>query len=125
MVIVLIFSIYMSCYLFQELIFIKAFMILQLSLFKSYYESHVVNKILKVCDSGKLIQVFFFWVLSIVLFLFKMHNVLEIGFCLCLQAKRAQLGSVDRASPYLQTPAPTQDRVYKPFTRIKTAIENV
>ncbi|XP_023720669.1 uncharacterized protein LOC111871658 isoform X2 [Cryptotermes secundus] len=30
--------------------------------------------------------------------------------------KPSQLGPTDRATPYLQTPAPTQDRVYKPST---------
>jgi hypothetical protein len=25
-----------------------------------------------------------------------------------------QLGPIDRASPYLQTPAPTEDRTYEP-----------
>jgi hypothetical protein len=37
-------------------------------------------------------------------FLFKIHNVLETGFCLRLQVKPTQLGSVDRASPYLRGP---------------------
>jgi hypothetical protein len=41
------------------------------------------------------------------------HNVSETGFCLHLHVEPTQLGPVDRASPYLQTPAPTQDRVYK------------
>jgi hypothetical protein len=44
------------------------------------------------------------------------HSVSEIGFSLRLQVKSTQLGPVDRASPYLRTPAPTQDRVQKPST---------
>jgi hypothetical protein len=38
------------------------------------------------------------------------------------------LGSVQRASPYLQTPEPTQDRTYKPNTssaeELKQTLEN-
>jgi hypothetical protein len=53
------------------------------------------------------------------------HNVLETGLCLCLQVKPSQLGPIDRASPYVWTPAPTQDRLYnqaqhKPSARVKT-----
>jgi hypothetical protein len=44
------------------------------------------------------------------------HNVSENGFCLRLQVEPTQLGPIARASPYLRTPAPTQDRVYKPST---------
>jgi hypothetical protein len=50
--------------------------------------------------------------LSIVLFWFKMHNISDTGFCLCFLVERTQLGPVDRASPYLWTPAPKQDRMY-------------
>jgi hypothetical protein len=42
------------------------------------------------------------------------HNVSKTGFCLHLQVKRTPLGPIDRASPYLRTPAPIQDRVYRP-----------
>jgi hypothetical protein len=44
------------------------------------------------------------------------HNVSETAFCLRLQVEPIQLGPVDRASPYLRTPAPTQDGIYKPST---------
>jgi hypothetical protein len=44
-----------------------------------------------------------FWMLSIVLFLFKKHNITETGFCLRLQVGPSQLGPIDRASPYLRT----------------------
>jgi hypothetical protein len=44
------------------------------------------------------------------------HNVLETGFCLRFQVEPTQWGPIDRPSPYLRTPAPTQDRVYKPST---------
>jgi hypothetical protein len=37
------------------------------------------------------------------MFIFQ-HNVSETGFCLLLQVKPAQLGPIDRASPYLRTP---------------------
>jgi hypothetical protein len=54
-----------------------------------------------------------FWTLSIVLSLsknhpvyFSRHNVLETGFCLCLQVKPTQLGPIDRASPHLWTSVP-------------------
>jgi hypothetical protein len=40
-------------------------------------------------------------------FLFK-NIVSETGFCLRLQVKPTQLGPIDRASPYLRTPVPTQ-----------------
>lgn len=61
--------------------FLNVFMILQLNLLKSYYESRDVNKILRVCNDVKLIQVLYFWT-SVVLFFFlsKMCNVLETGF---------------------------------------------
>jgi hypothetical protein len=42
------------------------------------------------------------------------QNVSETGFGLRLQLKPTQLGPIDRATSYLQTPAPTQDWVYKP-----------
>jgi hypothetical protein len=45
-------------------------------------------------------------------FLFKTHNVVETGFYLCLQVEPTHLGPIDRASPYLPTPAPTQDFIY-------------
>jgi hypothetical protein len=44
------------------------------------------------------------------------YNVSETGFCLRLQVEPTQLGPIDRASPYLRTLAPTQDRVYRPST---------
>jgi hypothetical protein len=44
------------------------------------------------------------------------HNVSETGSCLRLEVKPTQLGPIDRGSPYLRTPAPTQDRVYNPST---------
>jgi hypothetical protein len=37
---------------------------------------------------------------SIVLFLFKRHNVSGTGFCLRLQVGLSQLGKIDSASPY-------------------------
>jgi hypothetical protein len=43
-------------------------------------------------------------------------NVSETGFCLRFQVKPTQLSPIYRASPYLRTPASTQDRVYKPST---------
>jgi hypothetical protein len=47
------------------------------------------------------------WTLSIVSFLSKIltkNNVSEIGFYIRLQVKPTQLGPIDRASPYLQSP---------------------
>jgi hypothetical protein len=44
------------------------------------------------------------------------HNGSETGFCLRLQVKPTQSGPIDRASPYLRTPIPTPDKVYKPST---------
>jgi hypothetical protein len=46
-----------------------------------------------------------FWTLSVVLLLFKTHNVSESGFCLRLQVEPTQLDPVDRDSRYLRTPA--------------------
>jgi hypothetical protein len=40
-------------------------------------------------------------------FYLKYTKVAEIGLCLRLQVEPTQLGSIDRASPYLRTPAPT------------------
>jgi hypothetical protein len=51
------------------------------------------------------LQLLSFWTLSIVLFLVKVHNVSKTGFCLRLQVQPTQLGPIDRASPYLRTPA--------------------
>jgi hypothetical protein len=39
-------------------------------------------------------------------FLFKIHKVLETGFCLCLQLEPTQLGPVDGASPCLRRQNP-------------------
>jgi hypothetical protein len=44
------------------------------------------------------------------------YNVLKTGFCLHLQVESTQLGPTDRASPYLWTPAPTQDNLHIPST---------
>jgi hypothetical protein len=57
-------------------------------------------------------SLFCFWTLSTILFLFKTRNISETAFCLHLQVEPTKLGPVDRASPYLQTPAPTQYRIY-------------
>jgi hypothetical protein len=43
-------------------------------------------------------------------------NMPEIGLCPHLQVKPILMDSINTASPYLQTPAPTSDRVYKPNT---------
>jgi hypothetical protein len=43
--------------------------------------------------------------------LFYLDYVLETGFCLRLQVEPTQLGPIDTASPYLRTPAPTQDSI--------------
>jgi hypothetical protein len=55
------------------------------------------------------VQYFPFWILKI----YVCTVMLPAGFCLRLQVKPTQLGPVDRASPCLRTPAPTQDTVYK------------
>jgi hypothetical protein len=47
----------------------------------------------------------------------------EIWFCPRLQVRSTQLGPINRASPYLRTPAPTQNRVYKSST-IQTIYES-
>jgi hypothetical protein len=41
------------------------------------------------------------------------HNVLEIGFCLLLQVKPAQLGLVDRATPYFRNFGSISSFVFK------------
>jgi hypothetical protein len=57
------------------------------------------------------------------------YNISEIGFCLRLQVEPTHLGPIDRASPYLWTPAPTQDRIYinqaqhKPSARVTINIK--
>jgi hypothetical protein len=66
-------------------------------------------------DTMFLIHLLCFWTLSIILFLFKTHNVSDIGFCLGLQVEPTQLGPTDRDSPYLRTPAQTQERIYKGY----------
>jgi hypothetical protein len=62
------------------------------------------------------IQILRFWISSIVLSLLKTpscfywkHNVSATGFCLRLQEEPTQLGRIDRASPYLRTPAQKQN----------------
>jgi hypothetical protein len=110
-----------------------------------YRKRSSIHTALKFGDNGILIQLLCFWTLSIVLFLLKTHAS-ETGFCLCLQVEPPQLGPIDRASPYLRTPAPTQDRIlsrvsvtsrrgldwwvhnqaqHKPSARVKTSIKNV
>jgi hypothetical protein len=49
-----------------------------------------------------IIQLLYFWTLSIVLFLFKTYSESETGFCLRLQVKTIQLGPIDISSPYLR-----------------------
>jgi hypothetical protein len=51
-------------------------------------------------------------------FIYLKRNFSETAFCLRLQVEPTQLSPVDRASPYLRTPAPTQARIYeyKPST---------
>jgi hypothetical protein len=49
-------------------------------------------------------------------FIYLNHNVSEIGFYLRLLVEPTQLGPIDRASPFLRTPAPTEDRIYRPST---------
>lgn len=73
--------------------------------------SVIVSLFVKVCDHGISIQLQCFWTVSIILFYLE-HNISETGFYPCLQVKAHS----DRASPYLWTPAPTQDRIYKPNT---------
>jgi hypothetical protein len=82
-----------------------------------------VRKKLKYCKYG---YNYCFWTLSIVLFyLFKTYNVSETGFCLRLKVKPTQLGPIDRASPYLQTLSPTQDRIYDyKLSRAQTIYES-
>jgi hypothetical protein len=63
-----------------------------------------------------------FWALSIVLFLFKTHRVSETGFSLYLQAEPTQLGPIDRATPYLQTPEPIQDTRQHERRKMRTYI---
>jgi hypothetical protein len=38
------------------------------------------------------------------------YSILDTGSCIHLQVEHTQLGPIDRASPYLRTPAPTQDK---------------
>jgi hypothetical protein len=47
------------------------------------------------------------WIYPSSCFSFKTHNVSETGFSLRLQVKPTQLDPLERASPYLRTPAPT------------------
>jgi hypothetical protein len=63
----------------------------------------------KVSDDGTLIQILYFWTLSIVLFYIKYrpvyiskYNDSDTGSCLRLQVKPTQLGPIDKASPYLR-----------------------
>jgi hypothetical protein len=78
------------------------------------------------------VQLLCFWTLSIVLFFYLKH-VSETGFCLNLQVQAYSDGPINRASPYLWTPAPTQDRIYcinqaehmcKSHARFKRNIKN-
>jgi hypothetical protein len=56
------------------------------------------------------LQLLSFWTLSIIVF-FKAHNVLKTGFCLRLQVEPTQLGSIDRAVPYLRTPTESESEL--------------
>jgi hypothetical protein len=61
-----------------------------------------------VCDDGTSVQITCFWTSCLSLkcrpVYISKHNVSETGFCLRLQVKPTQLGPIDRASPYFQTP---------------------
>jgi hypothetical protein len=58
-----------------------------------------IDPYLKACDDGILIQLLWYWRLSIILFLFKTHYISETGFCLLLQVEPTQLGPIERANP--------------------------
>jgi hypothetical protein len=62
-----------------------------------------INKNLKFCDHGILIELLCFWTLSIFCFYLKQYNVSETAFCLRLQVEPTHLVPIDRASPYLLT----------------------
>jgi hypothetical protein len=57
---------------------------------------HTVD--LRIKSQCILIQLLCFWALSIILFLFKTHNISETGFCLGLQVEPTQLGAFEVAS---------------------------
>jgi hypothetical protein len=52
------------------------------------------------------------------------YKISETGFCLRHQVKPNQLGPIDRASPYLRPPAPTQDMIHKPPSTAQTICES-
>jgi hypothetical protein len=51
------------------------------------------------------------------------HNISKTGFCSRLHVKPTQLDSIDRASPYLRTPAPAQDMLCK-LSTVQNFYEN-
>lgn len=61
------------------------------------------------------ISITFLDIIHLPVFILK-HTILETEFSLHLQVKPVQMGPIVRPSPYLWTPEPTQDRVYKPST---------
>jgi hypothetical protein len=58
----------------------------------------------------------FLYIIHCPRFLIETHNISEIGFCLRLQVGPTQLSPIDKASPYLRTPAQTRDAVLMPST---------
>jgi hypothetical protein len=68
----------------------------------------------KICEDDNIIIVF----LDIIHLsdLFKTQKVSETGFRFRLQVEPIQFSEIDGASPYLRTPAPREDRVYKSST---------
>lgn len=74
---------------------------------------------LKLCDSGTLIQLLCFRVLSIVLFFFNLRVKQRFGDWIISPSsdkKPTNLGTIDRTCPYLRMPAPARDRIYKSST---------
>jgi hypothetical protein len=54
------------------------------------------------------------------------NNVSKVGFCLRRQVKPAQLGPINRDTPYLRTPAPTQTKHSTNHLReLRQNIENI
>jgi hypothetical protein len=64
------------------------------------------------CHEYNALQLLCSWTLPIVKLLrvFKTQDISETGFCFRFQAQPTQMGQIDRASPYLRIPAPTQDK---------------
>jgi hypothetical protein len=75
-------------------------------IFIAFYVGNPCTNIPHLISVRQMLQLFCLWTLFISCFYLK--DVSETGFCHHIKVEPTQLSPIDRASPYLRTPAPAQ-----------------